>query len=223
MRGRSARCRGRARSLNCLALAAETEAKPGQFAASAEPHRPRRRHRPRFTPSMPGYAASATTAEPATSVMRSPNSSSITTTSPRAIGRPFTNRSTGLSANRSSVTTDPGPSASAWPSVIRVRPTSTVSSTITSFSRSRSADPEAPAAVTGSRGANSISLDIRNAPSLHGHIGQQDLVGLDVGLLLEALEDLGLDVLAALAAREVRRALVGHHVGDDVAHHRLLG
>src|SRR5262245_47905777 len=222
MRGRSARCRGRARSLNCLALAAETEAKPGQFAASAEPHRPRRRHRPRFTPSMPGYAASATTAEPATSVIRSPNSSSITTTSPRAIGRPFTNRSTGLSANRSSVTTDPGPSASAWPSVILVRPTSTVSSTITSFRRSRSAEPEAPAAPTGSRGANSISLDIRrNAPSLHGHVGQQDLVGLDVGLLLEPLEDLGLDGLAALAAGEVRSALVGHDVGHDVAHDRL--
>ena len=53
-------------------------------------------------------AARACTA-PLTSVMRRPNCSSMTTTSPRAIGRPLTSRSTGLSARRSSVTTEPWP------------------------------------------------------------------------------------------------------------------
>src|ERR671931_1062844 len=58
---------------------------------------------------------------------------------------------------------------------------------------------------------------------LHCHVGQEDLVDLDVGLGLQPLEDLRLDVLAALAAGELGGALVGHDVGDDVAHDRLLG
>src|SRR5215211_968895 len=58
---------------------------------------------------------------------------------------------------------------------------------------------------------------------LHSHVGQQDLVGLDIGLGLQALENLLLDLLAALLGRQVVGALVGHHVGDDVAHDGLLG
>jgi hypothetical protein len=78
-------------------------------------------------------AASSTAASPeTTSVTRSPNSSSITTTSPRAIGLPLTSRSTGSPARRLRVTIDPGPSARVSRIVIRVRPISTASSTGTS-------------------------------------------------------------------------------------------
>ena len=67
-----------------------------------------------------------------TSVTRRPNSSSITTTSPRAIGLPLTSRSTGSPASRLSVTIEPGPSASVSRIVMCVRPISTASSTGTS-------------------------------------------------------------------------------------------
>src|SRR4029078_1273140 len=80
-------------------------------------------------------------------------SSSITTTSPRAIGLPLTSRSTGSPASRVSVTIDPRPSASASPVVICVPPHSTASSTDTSCRRdSSSAVTGCGAAEAGSTG-----------------------------------------------------------------------
>src|SRR4051812_5833874 len=93
-----------------------------------------------------GYpAAPPGAAEPMTSVTRRPNSSSMTTTSPRAMGRPLTRRSTGSPAMRFSVMIDPGPRPSVSPIVIRVRPISTASSTGTLCRRARSASSAAGA------------------------------------------------------------------------------
>src|ERR671916_815656 len=71
------------------------------------------------------------------SLIRRPKSSSTTTTSPRAISVPLTSRSAGALAARSSSTTSPGCSESSSPTVIRVRPISTVTSMATCRSSSR--------------------------------------------------------------------------------------
>src|SRR3954462_8961155 len=134
----------------------------------------------------------------ATSVTRRPNSSSMTTTSPRAITRPLTSRSTGSPAMRCRPTTEPGPRARASPSVMRVRPISTETSTVTSVRRSGSPGSGALAAA-GWRGAKSI-WSVIEWLLLDGDVGEQDVVGLDVGLLDELAEDLLLEALAALAA-----------------------
>ena len=60
------------------------------------------------------------------SEMRTANSSSMTTTSPRAIRVPLTSRSTGAPAALSSSTIAPGVRASSSRTVIRVRPSSTL-------------------------------------------------------------------------------------------------
>src|SRR4051812_32712835 len=83
-------------------------------------------------PSSAAVAASVTI-----SLMRSPKSSSTTTTSPRAISVPFTSRSAGALAARSSSTTSPGCSDSSSCTVMRVRPISTVTSMATFRRRSR--------------------------------------------------------------------------------------
>src|SRR5438552_9890894 len=165
-----------------------------------------------------------------TSVMRTPNCSSMTTTSPRAIGLPLTRRSTGWSARRSSVTTEPGPSDIAWPSDIFVRPTSTASSTTTAVRRSSSvrsispvadADPP-PSAACAPRGLSSMSWGIGGTSSLDGDVHEQDIGDLDVGGLENPRADLVLELVAALAAGQRLRGLAGDRVGDDVADDRLL-
>src|SRR3954467_15029927 len=140
-----------------------------------------------------------------TSVTRRPNSSSMTTTSPRAIGLPLTSRSTGSPASRLSVTIDPGPSASPARMVIWVRPTSTASSTDTSCRRDSSS------AVTGcgaagahstgpaggvSKGAESTVSAIGSFSLLNGEVREQNVFDLYIGLLLEHLEDLFLETLS---------------------------
>src|SRR6185312_7433326 len=117
-------------------------------------------------------AGAAAPRSPSTSVTRSANSSSMTTTSPRAIGVPFTSRSTGSPATRSSTTIEPGRSSSVAPTVMRVRPISTASSTGTSDNRPRSAGPApaepAPAksvpARPRSKAGSSMSLLISQPP-----------------------------------------------------------
>src|SRR3954465_13539459 len=148
----------------------------------------------------PGVKATGATAVPAsaplTSVMRSPNCSSMTTTSPRAIGRPLTSRSTGLSARGSSVTTDPGPRLMVSPSCMRVRPTSTVSSTVTSVRRVRSASTTGPRLVAASspKEFNLTSVIVRASSSsyglLDGDVGEQHIVHLNIGVVVDDLEDL---------------------------------
>src|SRR6185369_13330449 len=156
--------------------------------------------------------------------MRSPNCSSMTTTSPRAIGRPLTSRSTGLSARRSRVTTEPWPRLIVSPSDMWVRPTSTVSSTVTSVRRVRSASPNGPAGLASGcsgRGVNSTS--VMSWLLLDREVGDDEVLGLDVGLLVDPVEDLFLDLDARLLARQARRGHVGDRVGDDPAHRGLLG
>src|SRR4051794_2260926 len=156
-----------------------------------------------------------------TSVTRKPNSSSMTTTSPRAIGLPLISRSTGSPARRFSDTTEPGRGSSVCPMVMRVRPISTASSTGTSYSRRRSA-PSAPAAVAGSRGMNSISSCTVCCSLLDGHVGEQDVVGLHIGMGLDLLEDFLTELGTALPAGQVASAGVGDRVGDHRADRGLL-
>ena len=134
-----------------------------------------------------------------TSVTRRPNSSSITTTSPRAIGLPLTSRSTGSPARRLSVMIEPGPRASVSPIVMRVRPISTASSTGTSCSRvevargdrgrrrSSGADGRLERHVVDGLG---LGLVVARSWLLHRQVGEQDVVRVDVGLLVDPLEDL---------------------------------
>ena len=149
-RGSGSRSRDAAASAAVRAARVSTE---GQVLGRETSRKPGAR-RPRLTrgPRPVGARAAAAAARPRRrwrrSVMRRPNCSSITTTSPRAIGLPLTSRSTGSPAMRSSVTTEPGPSAIVSPSVMRVRPISTASSTVTSVRRRRS-----PARRRGRRGA----------------------------------------------------------------------
>src|SRR5690242_6709331 len=150
----------------------------------------------------------------------------MTTTSPRAIGLPLTSRSTGSPARRLRVTIDPGPSASASRMVILVRPTSTTSSTGTSCRRASSS---AVAGAGGAAGAVSASVVSKGAYStvsamgflLDSDVREQDVVGLNIGVGLEILEDLLLHRLAALGRDQVVVLGVGEVVGDHVAHHRL--
>src|SRR5579875_1794810 len=72
-----------------------------------------------------------------TSVSRTPKRSFTITASPRAMGLPLTNTSSGSPASLSSSTTEPGASASSSRSAIRVRPISTVTSSGMSSRRSR--------------------------------------------------------------------------------------
>ena len=60
--------------------------------------------------------------------MRRPYCSSMTTTSPRAMALPLTSRSAASPARRSSVTTEPTRRSSVSPTVMCVRPISTLSS-----------------------------------------------------------------------------------------------
>src|SRR4051794_37336631 len=165
-------------------------------------------------------ASSATSRLDTTSVTRSPNSSSITTTSPRAIGLPFTSRSTGSPASRLSDTTEPGRSSRVWPIVIRVRPISTASSTGTSCRRWRSA-PSAPSEAPCWSGMNSISSCTFDS-LLDGDVREQDRVGLNVGSSPDLLEHLALERRPLAAARQVVARRVGDRVGDDVADRWLL-
>src|SRR4051795_4276265 len=145
----------------------------------------------------------------------------MTTTSPRAMTRPLTSRSTGSPAMRCRPTTEPGPSASASPSVIEVRPISTDTSTVTSTRRSSSPETAGPPGSAGSRGAKSMASDT-GCLLLDGDVGEEDVVGLDVGLLGDLLENPPLELQAALAPDDLRAGDVGQRVGDDVAHDRLL-
>ena len=85
------------------------------------------------------------------SVIRMPNSSSITTTSPAAMRRPLTSRSMGAPAARSISTTMPGVSPSSSRTGIVVRPSSAVTTSSTSL-RALSEPPavEVFDALTGS-------------------------------------------------------------------------
>src|SRR4051794_5690860 len=156
-----------------------------------------------------------------TSVNLSPNSSSITTTSPLAMRLPFTSKSTASPARRLRETMLPGPRARVSPMVIRVRPISTASSTGTSSRRWRSA---ARCSDTGgaSSAAYSISCDTGLPPLLDGDVGEEDLVHLHVGPRADCLQNQLLEVLTATAVDQVLGRLVGDHVGDHVAHGRLL-
>src|SRR3954452_22875942 len=136
--------------------------------------------------------------------MRRPNCSSMTTTSPRAIGRPLTSRSTGLSARRSRVTTEPGPRLIVSPRDMFVRPTSTVSSTVTSVRRDRSASVTKPAAPAPSgRGVNSTSF-IAGSSLLGRDVREQEVLPLYVGRPLQLLEDRVAQLLAALLGLDLR-------------------
>src|SRR3954470_11044326 len=147
----------------------------------------------------------------------------MTTTSPRAMTRPLTSRSTGSPAMRCRPTTEPGPRARASPRVIVVRPISTDTSTVTSVRRSSSPGSEETAGA-GWRGAKSIGSDTGRSPALlDGDVGEQHVVGLDVGLLEDLLEDALLELLAATALDDPRARHVAERVGDDVAHRGLLG
>src|SRR4051794_8140615 len=147
----------------------------------------------------------------------------MTTTSPRAMTRPLTSRSTGSPAMRCRPTTEPGPRARASPRVIVVRPISTDTSTVTSVRRSSSPGSEETAGA-GCRGAKSIGSDTGRSPALlDGDVGEQHVVGLDVGLLEDLLEDALLELLAATALDDPRARHVAERVGDDVAHRGLLG
>src|SRR3954447_19904139 len=147
----------------------------------------------------------------------------MTTTSPRAITRPLTSRSTGSPAMRCRPMTEPGPRARASPRVIEVRPISTDTSTVTSVRRSSSPGSEATAGA-GCRGAKSIGSDTGQPPALlDGDVGEEHVVRLDVGLLEDRLEDLLLELLAARALDDARARDVADRVGDDVAHRGLLG
>src|SRR3954452_12733699 len=130
--------------------------------------------------------------------MRRPNSSSMTTTSPRAMGRPLTSRSTGLSARRSRVTTEAWPRLIVSPRDMRVRPTSTVNSTVTSVRRVRSASPAiAPPALGSGRGVNSTSVMVvllacvraRGWDLLDREVRDDEVLSLYVGLGVDPLED----------------------------------
>src|SRR3954454_23097829 len=155
-----------------------------------------------------------------TSVTRRPNSSSITTTSPRAIGLPWISRSTGSPARRLSDTTEPGRNSSVWAIVMCVRPISTASSTGTLCRRRRSA-PSPPTMAAGCSGMNSIS-SCTVCSLLDCDVREQDVVDLHIGLGPEPLEHLLLQGVAALAAHELLAVRVRDRVGDHVTHHGLL-
>src|SRR4051794_33169701 len=151
------------------------------------------------------------------SVTRKPNSSSMTTTSPRAIGLPFTSRSTGSPARRFSATIAPGPRLRVSPIVMRVRPISTASSTGTSCTRARSAGAGSRAG-TPSRAVNSISLLMSLlflSRLLNGHVGEQHVVHLHVGVGPDVAQDRPLELRATPAIGEVGLLGVGHVVGHD--------
>src|SRR4051794_15675436 len=168
----------------------------------------------------------------------------MTTTSPRAIGRPLTRRSTGSPAMRFSVMMEPGPRPSVSPIVMRVRPISTASSTGTACSRARSASCAAGAAsgiassgppgstvkstsigapaAAGSANGCSVTAVSTILSLLHRDVGEQDVLDLDVGLLLDRHKQLGLELLAPLLGHEALGGVVGQLVGDEVADHGLL-
>src|SRR6185369_1277489 len=81
---------------------------------------------------------------PTISVIRMPKFSSMTTTSPRAMSRPLTSRSAGPPAARSSSITAPGVSDSSSRTLMRVRPSSAVTSISTSWRRSNAGRPRSP-------------------------------------------------------------------------------
>src|SRR3954454_20879268 len=127
------------------------------------------------------------------SVMRRPNSSSMTTTSPRAIGLPLTSRSTGLSARRSRGTTGPGPGAGAWPERLAEGHAGAAD-----LDRELDGDVVEALEVGGHAGVGAgaglqwgefdlighgvVSSSIAGGGLLDGHVGQEDLVDLDIGL-----------------------------------------
>ena len=55
------------------------------------------------------------------------------------------------------------------------------------------------------------------SPSLDGDVGEEDVLDVDVGVLLDRLEDLLLELLAPLALDQVLVRRVGQRVGDEVA------
>src|SRR4051794_19976310 len=67
-----------------------------------------------------------------------------------------------------------------------------------------------------------MSWGIGATPSLDGDVHEQDVGDLDVGGLEDPRADLGLELVAALAAGQVLRGPAGDRVGDDVADDRLL-
>src|SRR5690606_2702148 len=85
-----------------------------------------------------------------TSSSRTPKRSLTTTTSPCATSVPFTSTPSGSPASLSSSTTEPCVSASRLRTLIRVRPTSSVTSRRTSIIRSRLSWPSPPVAAADS-------------------------------------------------------------------------
>ena len=151
-------------------------------------------------------------------VSRRPNCSSMTTTSPRAIGVPLTSTSTGSSAMRSSVITEPSRSSSVSPTVIRVRPTSTDRSIGTADSRRRSefARGSVLSSFSWGRSRSGSSLLL-----LDREVGEVDLRDLHVGLRLMPCRIFFWRAAPRRRQQDLGR-LVRDVVGDDRADDRLL-
>src|SRR5215213_8583293 len=96
---------------------------------------------------------------------------------------------------------DPGASASASPRVMCVRPISTATSTDTDCRRSSSPSVGAPSVLScrlGSSISSFGSVVMVAWVLLDGDVGEEDLMDLHVRVLLDALGDLLLELLALL-------------------------
>src|SRR5690242_7986058 len=164
--------------------------------------------------------------------MRRPNCSSIATTSPRAMRRPFTSRSTASPVIRFRTTMEPGPRSSVSRIVISVRPISTASSTGTSSTMSSPDGSAASAAgaagsVESVSGSSAISEGTLGVSSLIGlllddHVGEEDVRHLFIGLRLQIFEDVVEQLLARLPLDQLVGGEAGQVVGHDRPHDGVL-